>query len=116
VGTIPAKKLKNAIATYATEVPPEDVLLLFDNTVFGSAKDGLILTTEAVYWRNDGDEPERLRYAEIRKVDFLKYTVSAGVVLNEKEIKIEVSGDNDNVAESVAKVIRRLREAHSAAS
>ena len=107
VGTIPPKKLKNAITSYATEVSPEDVLLLYDNTVFGSAKEGLILTAEAVYWRND-DEPERLRYAEIRKVDVLKYPVAAGVVLNEKEIKIEVTGDNDNVAESLAKVIRLL--------
>lgn len=107
VGTIPPKKLKNAIGAYASEVSPENVLLLYDNTVFGSAKEGLILTTDAVYWRTDG-EPERLRYEEIRKVDFLTYTVAAGVVLNDKEIKIEVSGDNDNVAEAVAKVIRGL--------
>lgn len=107
VGTIPPKKLKNAITTYAPQVSPEDVLLLYDNTIFGSAKEGLILTPEAVYWRND-DEPERLPYAEIRKVDFLKYAVAAGVILNEKEIKIEVTGDNDNVAESLAKVIRLL--------
>ena len=107
VGTIPPKKLKNAIGSYATEVSPEDVLLLYDNTVFGSAKEGLILTPDAVYWRNE-DEPERLRYSEIRKVDVLKYAVAAGVVLNEKEVKIEVTGDNDNVADALAKVIRRL--------
>jgi hypothetical protein len=108
VGTIPTKKLKNAISTYATDVPPEDVLLLFDNTVFGSAKDGLLLTADAVYW-HDGDA-DRLRYAEIRKVDALKYSLSASVVLNEKEIEIRISAENDKVAEAIANVIRRLKK------
>ena len=106
VGTIPPKKLNNAIASYATQVPPEDVLLLFDNTVFGSAKDGLLLTPDAVYWKDIGRE--RLRYTEIRKVDALKYSLSAGLVLNEKEIKIEVGDDINKLAESLANVIRRL--------
>jgi len=103
VGTIPPKKLNNAIKTYATEVAPEDVLLLFDNTVFGSAKDGLILTAEGIYWRTDID-PERLRYEEIRKVGVLKNTI----VLNEKEVKLETGDDVDKLADALANVIRRL--------
>jgi len=109
VGTIPPKKLNNAIKAYATEVAPEDVLLLFDNTVFGGAKDGFLLTAEAVHWHNQGEsEPGQFRYAEIRKVDFLKYTVSAAIVLNEREIQVQVTGDNDKFAETLANVIRRL--------
>ena len=107
VGTIPPKKLKNAISTYAADVSPEDVLLLYDNTVFGSAKDGLLLTAEAVYWRSDA-EPERLRYDEIRKVDFLKYNISAAIVLNQKEAKLEVADDLDKLGESLTNLIRRL--------
>jgi TIR domain len=110
VGTIPPKKLNNAIATYASEVSPEDVLLLYDDTVFGSAKDGFILTAEAVYWRNSDGHPDRLRYAEIRKVDFVKYTVSAGIVLDEKEINVTSADDTEKLAEASGKVIRRLRE------
>ena len=109
IGTIPPKKLKNAINTYATQVAPEDVLVLYDDTVFGGAKDGFLLTADAVYWRNDGgDEAEQFRYTEIRKVDFLKYSASAAVILNEKEIKITMADDKDKLAESVANVIRRL--------
>lgn len=107
VGTIPPKKLNNAIATYAPKVSPEDVLLLYDDTVFGSAKEGLLLTAEAVYWRRDG-QPERLRYAEIRKVDHLKYTLSAAIVLNEKEIQLTQAGDLNKCTESLANVIRGL--------
>jgi len=102
VGTIPPRSL-NAIATYATDVSPADVLLLYDDTVFGSAKDGLFLTAEAVYWRTD-DQPERLRYAEIRKVDILKYTISSAIVLNEKEISIRSVDDANKLAEALANV------------
>lgn len=108
VGTIPPKKLNNAIATYATDVPPEDVVLLYDDTVFGSAKDGFLLTAKAVHWRNSDGDPDRLRYEEIRKVDFLKYTVSAGIVLNEKEINVTSADEAEKLAEAVGKVIRGL--------
>src|ERR1044072_4845278 len=35
IGTISPKKLNNAIKAYASKVSPADVLLLYDNTVFG---------------------------------------------------------------------------------
>lgn len=107
VGAIPPKKIKNAISTYAQQVSPEDVLLLYDNTVFGSAKDGLLLTAEAVHWRHDG-EPQRLPYPEIRKVDFLNDTGSSLIVVNGKEIKIGMADDTDKLAEALTKVIRHL--------
>lgn len=40
---IPAKKLDNAISTYANDVQPGYVLALVDATVFGSAKEGMLL-------------------------------------------------------------------------
>ncbi|QIW15084.1 hypothetical protein A4G20_01290 [Pasteurellaceae bacterium RH1A] len=46
---IPEKKLFNAIKTYAENIKPEDVVLLLDNTVFGSAKEGLIITKDRFY-------------------------------------------------------------------
>lgn len=107
VGTIPPRKLNNAITTYATQVSPEDVLLLYDNTVFGSAKDGLLLTQEGVYWRNDSGEADRLRFDEIRKVDVLKYALSSGLVLNQKEVQVELS-DEEKLVNSLANVIRSL--------
>lgn len=47
---IPTHKLNNALNAYAdTKVSPEQVILLIDDTVFGSAKDGLLLTTTDLY-------------------------------------------------------------------
>ena len=46
---IPAKKLTNAIRKYACDVPEDRVLALGDGTVFGSAKEGLVLTEDTLY-------------------------------------------------------------------
>ena len=41
---IPAKKLHNALDSYNSRMPTSEVLALLDDTVFGSGKDGLLLT------------------------------------------------------------------------
>ena len=46
---IPQKKIRNAIKSYAPDASESEVLLLLDTTVFGSAKDGLLLTSDALY-------------------------------------------------------------------
>jgi hypothetical protein len=47
--SIPIKKLQAAISSYAFGVPETDVLVLLDDTVFGGAKEGLILTSDSMY-------------------------------------------------------------------
>jgi hypothetical protein len=49
---LPSKKLANVLNTYAEGVKTNDILLLFDNTVLGSANDGFLMTDEAIYWHN----------------------------------------------------------------
>jgi hypothetical protein len=46
---IPKKKLKNALNSYANDAQEEDALVLIDNTIWGSAKDGILLTSTAIY-------------------------------------------------------------------
>lgn len=45
-------KVANAISAYAKNVKPEDVIGLTDNTLFGSAKEGFLITKDAVYSDN----------------------------------------------------------------
>lgn len=42
---IPARKLRKAIRAYGGDVSPEQVLALGDGTVFGSAKEGVLITS-----------------------------------------------------------------------
>jgi hypothetical protein len=67
---IPQKKLKNAIAAYANSVSEKDVLVLIDNTAFGGAKDGVLITEDAIYAHNMAEKPRSIRLNEIKRIDF----------------------------------------------
>lgn len=106
---IPAEKVSNAIKAYADQLSPKDVLLLYDNTVFGGAKQGLLLTADAVYWRNFmGTEPGKTRYAEIQEVNFRKLGTTARLLINEKYVDIWQGADQTKMAEYLANVIQHL--------
>jgi hypothetical protein len=107
-GNIPTEKLNSALENYAKKVAKKDVLLLYDDTVFGGAQDGLILTSEAVHWRNYLEEVERIRYADIREGRSVGGIFSAKIVVNDKKINVSQSNFNA-VAQALAKVIREMR-------
>lgn len=97
---IPADKLANAIAAYAQHVLPKDALLLYDNTFFGGAKDGLLLTRDSVYWRNSSSSVGQIRYVDIPHVGFFRtnsYFQAAKIELNKGLIDVNAS---DSLAES----------------
>lgn len=61
--TIQLKKFKNAKDIH--ELANEKVLLIYDDTLFGSAKDGIIFTNKAIYWRQMLGEPQKLTYSQM---------------------------------------------------
>lgn len=69
IDNIPAKKLKNAIKTYATDLNVEDVLLLVDETIFGSAKDGFIIAPNALYARTPSTGEQYIPFDKIKKIE-----------------------------------------------
>ena len=66
---IPPKKLDNAIAAYARDVQPGYVLALYDQTVFGSAKDGILFLGDRMYfsWNK-----RAVNYLDIQDVELLQ--------------------------------------------
>jgi hypothetical protein len=46
---ITEKKAKNAIYSYAYEAHPSEILVLIDDTIFGSSKTGALLTAKTLY-------------------------------------------------------------------
>ncbi len=54
---IPLKKISGALSTYASGVAPSEILVLLDNTVFGSAKDGVIITSREIRIRENALAP-----------------------------------------------------------
>jgi hypothetical protein len=62
---IPAKKLHNATATFAHLQPEERALVLVDTTVFGSAKEGAVLTDRRLYAKL-GKDSKDIPWAEVK--------------------------------------------------
>lgn len=66
--SIPAKKLANALKSMAPGVREDEVILLIDSTVFGSASDGMLLTREALHVKNIAESARRAPIAAIKSV------------------------------------------------
>jgi len=113
--TIPPNKVNNAIKSYAPQVSPEDVLILYDNTFFRTAKDGFLLTADTIYWYHPGLDADQIRYTEILKVNWKSassWSSSTHILINENLINEKVIfigvGNPDKIAESLVNVIRHL--------
>ncbi len=62
-GIIQAKKLENVKALH--NIKEEEILFVYDATLFGSAKDGMVFTNKGIYWREALGMPEKLDYLEL---------------------------------------------------
>lgn len=66
---IPDEKLSNALKDYAHAVARDEVLALYDATLFGSAKDGAVLTEDRIVFQNTDLQPaQEMRYDDIVRV------------------------------------------------
>lgn len=65
---IPRKKLEAAIASYAPGVSPDEVIVLLDDTVFGGAKEGLLVTNDGIYCKQKFESRRHLPFKAITGV------------------------------------------------
>jgi hypothetical protein len=65
---LPETKIKNAVGSYAGLAEDEKPLVLLDNTVFGSAKEGILLTDRRIYARNTMASPQCIELDSVRSV------------------------------------------------
>jgi hypothetical protein len=88
--TIPTKKEINARNVHAAHLPTSEyILALYDDTVFGSAEDGFVITSRRVCWKNISARPHMIEWANVDPdrlwCEDRKLYIGAGA--------IEVSGD-----------------------
>tara|TARA_R110001583_G_scaffold51170_1_gene159860 strand:+ start:632 stop:2305 length:1674 start_codon:yes stop_codon:yes gene_type:complete len=65
---IPEKKLNNAVSTFGFDVGVNMIVALFDSTLMGSGKDGILFSGERVIYREVFQDPITMMYADIDKV------------------------------------------------
>lgn len=65
---MPMDKLRNASKSFLFPAPKEKILLICDQSLFGSCKEGFALTENALYWKAHLEKPQQLAYNNIQQV------------------------------------------------
>ncbi len=93
---IPSAKLRAALADYAPEVDPADVLALYDATRLGSAKDGAVFLADRLVFQNNDLQPARtVRYVDIVGIKAKRK------LLGGREIQIDLNRARATVTETL---------------
>ena len=79
---IPPKKLENVLSSYAAAERNEQPLVLIDNTTFGNAKDGGLITDRAIYSHNSLCAPMRMDLLDVETVEFIQKFPSFPLMVN----------------------------------
>lgn len=66
---IPASKLAGALSYLPSEVQAQDILILVDDTVFGSAKLGLVVTAEQLFYKAQMESVREWQLRNIGRLD-----------------------------------------------
>ena len=67
---IPEKKLSNAVGSIAKGIAADDVLILIDATIFGSAKDGIVVTEKDLYFKEAFTDTKRIALKLVGSISF----------------------------------------------
>ncbi|WP_299385204.1 hypothetical protein [Helicobacter sp. UBA3407] len=93
---IPENKLNNAIKAFKCEDSMKSIIALYDNTLLGSAKDGLIFTGEKMIFKHD-DRIENIYYAEINQVSYYEEVELKGNGKRDTIIGIKIQTNNGEI-------------------
>lgn len=66
---IPEKKINNAIGSFNFDGNMNSIIALYDSTVFGSGKDGMLFTGEKLIYKGAFVDPIEMGYQSIRNVE-----------------------------------------------
>ncbi|HFE9908571.1 TPA: DnaJ family molecular chaperone [Acinetobacter baumannii] len=79
---IPNKKLQGAMTYLPHGVNPKDVLMLIDDTVFGSAKVGMCLTAKGVFYKASFEDGQAYLFEHIQQVEADIGILSNSILIN----------------------------------
>ena len=78
---IPDKKLHNAISAYASGLPPKEALFLIDDTIWGGAKEGIILSKDKLFLHELATDPVIVPLGDIKDI----YAQKKDIYINNKK-------------------------------
>jgi len=79
---IPNKKLQGAMSYLPHGVSPNDVLMLIDDTVFGSAKVGMCLTAKGLFYKASFEDEQAYLFEQIQQVEADIGILTSSILIN----------------------------------
>lgn len=117
---IPARKLEGAISSYAPRVSPSEVIVLLDDTLFGGAREGLLVTGDAIYCKQKFENPRRFAIGTIERVE---PGTDSRLMVNGREFfkadlieHLTMLTFSARLGEAISKAVPRDEASHSASS
>ncbi len=105
---IPNRKLRNALRTYAAGSEQEEPLILIDNTAFGGAKDGALLTTRKIYAHNILESGQCVPLEAMRSVTFVE-GLTDRVFINDAKF-LETNFPGEPAMRAFVEMLRKIAE------
>lgn len=105
---IPEKKLNNAITAFKYEGSPRSVVALYDDTLLGSGKDGILFSGERFIYRASFTDPVHVSFKDIKEARKGKKESDDVVIVETHSgsqivIKTTLDCDYDKLAEVIQK-------------
>jgi hypothetical protein len=88
------KKLNNAITAFGYSGSPSSVIALFDNTLFGSAKEGLLFSGKQIIFRSAFSDPVAIDYSSISGATYVETRTGSQKEKIEPSVMITRTGDS----------------------
>lgn len=92
---MPVEKLKNAGRSFLFPEKSEKILLICDQSLFGSCKEGFALTEKAIYWKAHLQKARQVSYSHIQRIEREKdwiningYFFNVNASINQKMLKL----------------------------
>jgi hypothetical protein len=111
-GQIPEKKLRNALDAFAKGVAPEQVLGLGDGSAFGSAREGVLFTTQGFIFCNQ-KVSGYVRWQDLADAKVVSGWPSYETEVrrgNGKPLRVDFAGFDGKFPEVLAKLFQRIGE------
>jgi len=112
---IPANKLRNATRAYArTMGNDETVIVLYDDTVFGSSRDGFLLTTKRLYGKNILESGSFVELGDIINLTFVSgaapeaRAVTRAGVMKKQLVVSQTNGQAEALFEALQQAVALL--------
>ncbi|MBR2215543.1 MAG: hypothetical protein IJ849_07275 [Selenomonadaceae bacterium] len=107
------KKFANATSSFAKLAAGELPIVLYDSTVFGSSKDGLLMSTRGIHQRTMYEDPQFFPYERVLSITALseKGKVGDNIYINGKKINAVGIDDTEKFVAMMKFVMNYLAEA-----